>query len=466
MDLKFLKWQLLRGPLMRRVILRAFMLVLALIVLSLMQMAREVRVIEPIMSNNAECPLNVENPDLNLTSFLNSATSFAFPLFGASARACKETENLTKAVFIELMGKNLLHSNARALCVGEGSSSAVLALRHLGLFNAFGVDKHPFFSLLKRRFVYELNFEDNHFDFVFSGDLDRVSVPALLVLEIERVLSPGGIGAMLVGARRFYSGGLVRSAAPVASFLKSSDVIHLCGVESFSLVIFKKRLETFASFDHFQLPSDCPSVAKNKPFMKYIEPLTDKNLGRFEPELSYLPNFMNITSRDKLIYINIGAGEFAKTSVAKMSKLYRPNHRAAFDVFVVDYKTSVLSSYVTDPGINFVYHPALAGDNAPPEISSDEHLSAPMNEDDFDFVSWFKETVSGGDFVILTMNAKSVELTILVELFKTGAICHVDELFLHCSDAADCKTAMCGDCMNLLKSLRKSGVYVHQWLGD
>ncbi|KAL0390515.1 UNVERIFIED_CONTAM: hypothetical protein Scaly_0408600 [Sesamum calycinum] len=467
MDLKFLKWQLLRGPLMRRVLLRAVMLVLAVIVLSLMQMGREVQVIGPIMSNVDQCPLNLDsNPDLNLTSLLNSAPSFPFRFLGASDMACKESENFTKAVFKELMAKNLLHLNARALYVGEGSSSAVLALCDLGLFDAVGVENHPFFSLLKRRFVYELSFEDNHFDFVYSEDLDRVSVPALLVLEIERVLRPGGTGAMLVGTRRFYSGGLVRSATPVASFLKSSDVIHLCSVGSFSLVIFKKRLETFASFEHFQLPANCPSIAKNKPFMKYIEPLTEKSLGLFEPELSYLPNFMNISSRNKLVYINIGAGEFAKTSIAKMSKLYRANHRAAFNVFVIDHKTSVLSSYVTDPGINFVYHPDLAGGTAGPEITSDEHFTAPMDEEGFDFVSWFNETVSGEDFVILMMNAKSVELNILVELFKTGSICHVDELFLRCSDAADCKTNTCWNCMNLFRSLRRSGVYVHQWDGD
>ncbi|KAH6765559.1 hypothetical protein C2S52_016542 [Perilla frutescens var. hirtella] len=466
MDLNFLKWQLIRGPFVRRVLLRAFMLVLALIVISLMQMAREIRVIEPIMSNVDECPLNVNsNQSLNRTTLLNSASGFTFPLFGASATACVESENLIRAVFEELMGKKLLHSNARALCVGEGSSSAVVALRGLGLTDAFGVDKHPFFSLFKRRFVYELDFEDNHFDFAFSGDLDRVSVPALLVLEIERVLCPGGTGAMLVGGRRLYSGGLVRSAATVASFLKSSDVVQLCGFDSFSLVIFKKRPETRASFEQFQLPADCPSVAKNKPFMKHIEPLTDKNSGLVEPGLSYLPNFMNISSRNKLVFINIGAGEFAKKSVSKMSKLYRSSHLAAMEVFIIDHKTSVLSSYVTDPGTSFVYYPALGGDTSAPEMSSDEHLVAPLHEEEFDFISWFEETVSDGDFAILMMNAKSVELSILVEMFKTGAICHVDELFLRCEDTADSMSTV-GNCTNLFTSLRKSGVYVHQWLGD
>ncbi|PIN17492.1 hypothetical protein CDL12_09838 [Handroanthus impetiginosus] len=447
MDLKFLKWNLLRGSLMRRLVMRAFMLMLAIILVSLMQMARDVRVIDPIMSNLDKCPLNWDsNPEFNLTCFLNSASRFAFPHVGASPLLCKESENLTRTVFKELMEKNLLQSNAKALCVGEKSASAVLALRHLGFFNAVGVERHPFFSLFKRRFVYELNFEDNHFDFIFSEDLDRVSFPALLVLEIERVLRPGGTGAVLV------------RATPILSFLKTSDVVRVCGVGSFALVIFKKRLETFASFEHFQLPSSCPAVANNKPFMKHIEPLPDKTFSYFQPEPSYLPNFMNISSRNRLVYINIGAGEYAKTSVAKMSKPYCANHHAAFEVFIIDHKTSVLSSYVTDPGTHFIYDPALSGDTAAPEITSDEFLSAPMDEEGFDFVRWFKESVSDGDFVVLMMKAKLVELNILVELFKAGAICRVDELFILCSDSADC--------MNLIKSLRKSGVYVHKWSGD
>lgn len=451
--------------------LRALMFVLAVVVLCLMQMADEARLIEPVTTNADECSFGLlSNPEFNLTRILDSAASnFARPLFGASSTLpCKESENLTKAVFEALMEKNFLQSDAGVLCVGEKSASAVLALRHLGFFNAFGVDRHPSFSLLKRRFVYELNFEDNHFDFVFSEDLDRVSIPALLVLEMERVLRPGGTGAMLVPPRGAYSGGgLVGSgsATPAAAtFLKSSDVVHVCGVGAFTLVVFKKRPESFASFEHFHLPPSCPSIDNNKPFMKFIEPLSDK---RLKPELAYLPDSMNISSRNKMIYINLGAGEYAKTSVAKMSKPYCSNHHSAFEVYIIDHKTSVLSSFVMDPGITFVYHPALAGEAAAPDVSSDEFLSAPSDEEGFDFVSWFKETVSDGDFVVLMMKAKLAELNILVELFASGAICHVDELFLRCSDAADCETtAVCGDCMNLFKSLRKSGVYVHQWLGD
>lgn len=440
------------------------MLVLALIVISMMQIAREVRDFDPVMSNIDECPLSVgSNDGRNRTNSLNSASSFAFPLFGASPTACVESENLVVSVFKELMVEKMLHSDAKALCVGEGSSEAIMALHNLGVTAAFGVDKHPFFSLFKRRFVYELDYEDNHFDFAFSRDLDRVCVPSLLVLEIERVLRPGGTGVMIVGGRRLYSGGFIRS---VASFLKNSDVVQLCGFGSFSLVIFKKRLHASVFFEQFQLPPHCPSLAKNEPFMKYIEPLTEKS-SIVESELSYLPKFMDISSRNRLVFINIGAGEFAKESIATMSKTYRSNLRSPLQVFIIDHKTSVLSSYVKDSSTNFVYYPALGGDETASvgKISSEENLVAPLHEEAFDFVRWFDETVYDGDFVVLMMNAKSVEMNILVEMFKNGAICHVDELFLRCEDDAEDKN-MTGNCNTLFTSLRKSGVYAHQWLGD
>ncbi|KAL3850677.1 hypothetical protein ACJIZ3_012559 [Penstemon smallii] len=435
MKLKLLKWRLPRGSLMKRVVLRALVLVLALIVVSLMQMSHEVRVVEPIMSNVEECPFDLRSEtDFKPNGLLNSTASFAFPIFGASPVYGKENStNLTRALFKVLVDKNLLQSNARALCVSEGSSeSAVLALRELGFFNAFGVDKHPFFSLFKRRFGYELDFEDNHFDFVFSGDLDRASVPALLLLEIERILRPLGTGAMLVGPSM---------ATSVVSFLKGSNIVHACEIGPFTLVIFKK---------------------KNKPFLKYIEPLSDKSSA-----VSYLPSYMNISSRNKLVYINLGAGEFARASVAKMLKPYSSNHHSNFDVFIIDHETSVLTSYVTEPGITFIYDPALGGDTTDPEISSDEYWSGANDEEEFDFVRWFNETVAEDDFVVLMMNAKLVELNILVELYKTGAICHVDELFLRCSDGVEeSNTTMYGDCVNLYKSLWKSGLYVHQWSGE
>lgn len=459
-----LKWQILYGSLARRLFLRACLFASVLAIVPLVQIVREARAVEPFAVNFEDCPLDVSsNPLLFRVDYLRPLSALVFPLFGALP--CKGPENSTIRVFRELMEMDLLDNEAKTLCVGVGSGSAISALRELGFSNALGVDRHPFFSLLRKRFIYELDFKENSFDFVFSRALDKVSVPALLMLEIERVLRPGGIGAILVGAHDYNSGSLIRSATPVSSFLKSSNVVHVSGINSFTLVVFEKRFDTVSSFEYFRLSDECPSVKNNRPFVKNLESLVEENSGHCETQLSYLPKFMNISSRNRLIYINIGAGEYVSSSIENLIKpFYTVNSRTS-DIYVIDHDTSALSAYVRKPGITFVYHPGLAGRNAISRPVSDEDLSMPLYAEGFDFVHWFKETVVAGDFVVLMMNAREVELKLLFELFKSGAICLVDEIFLHCSEGVDCNTATCKDCMTLFKGLRNSGVFVHQWWG-
>ena len=62
--------------------------------------------------------------------------------------------------------------------------------------------------------VYELYYQGFSFDFVFTKDLDKVSVPALLVLEVECILRPEGIGALIVGPDGSNPNDLIRSATP------------------------------------------------------------------------------------------------------------------------------------------------------------------------------------------------------------------------------------------------------------
>ncbi|CAI9105107.1 OLC1v1003962C1 [Oldenlandia corymbosa var. corymbosa] len=468
MDFKVLKWQMLHGSFMRRLILRTFAFGSAMLVFSLIQIAHEARTFEPLELNFDECPLNFgSNPYDNGTEFSNPLSFLRYSLLGGFRMPSKENEKLAKNVFEELMGKNLLDPNSKTLCIGDSSATAVAVLRDLGFTHAVSVGSHPTFSLLKRKYVCELDFEDDSFDFVYSRALDTVPVPALLVLEIERILRPGGIGAMLVGARDFHTGSLIRSATPVSLFLKSSDIVYVCGVGPNALVIFKKRFENAGYFERFQLPNDCPAIKKNKPFMKFIEPLVDKKSLHTTREVSYLPKYLDISSRNRMIYVNVGAEESTKFNLSQLSQPYDSIHPRAFSVYMIDHNISVLSSHVKNPGITFIYHPGLAEEDATAELDSDEYLGAPLDEGGFDFIDWFKDTVEDDDFVVLRINARTVKLNILGELFQSGAICHVDELFLHCPENDECKGgAFCGDCLSLFKDLRNSGVFVHQWFGE
>ncbi|GMI84738.1 hypothetical protein like AT3G53400 [Hibiscus trionum] len=472
MHFKSFKSMMFHGSFKRRVLLRAFMLAAALSIVPLLQMISGA---DPdilyTLSTSAGCAIGPRS-----SSSIIFPGNFWFPKVWGSFGSvqCEQNMNLTTGVVKELMGKQMLNYTAKALCVGEGSMSAVMALRDLGFSDVTGVYRHPFFSLKHRRFVYELDYEDNSYDFVISRDLDKVSAPAVLVLVIERVLKPGGIGSVLVGPSDLEPINLIRSAIPVSSLLKASSIVHVDYVENFTLIVFKKKLENATYFEQYRLPADCRTMVNTKDILDNIEPLLEEKPVGFGRSIAYLPEFVNISDKQRLVYIDIGAGEHLNSNVTDWFLPSYPVDRKAFDVYFVDHNTSVMLSYVNKPGINFVYYPGLAENTASTGPGNKAYTgsdsiddSDPFVEDEgFDFLLWIKETVQSADFVVLKMNAGAVELKILSDLFESGTICFIDELFLHCSDRIENGGAVKGDCMDLFKALRRTGVYVHQWWGD
>lgn len=329
-------------------------------------------------------------------------------------------------------------------------------------------------------------YEDDSFDFVFSRDLDKVSVPALLLLEVERVLKPGGVGALLVGVTGSHPNDLIRAATPVSSSLRSSNVVHVSSVNDLSLVVFKKRLENATtSFYQYSLPADCASLTFTKPLVELMEPLVsekekekEKTPIEFHKSIPYLPKFVDVSTRKRLVYIDIGVGELLNANVTDWFLPSYPIDQRDFNVYFVHYNTSIMLSYVKRPGITFVYHPGLAGKVANKgstdgvgvdvDVDVDDEVDPFVGEEEFDFLAWFKETVQYADFVVLKMNAGNVELKFLSDIFENGAICFVDELFLKCPEReGDDKTMNSEEkCMDIYKGLRSNGVYVHQWWGD
>nr|DAD28796.1 TPA_asm: hypothetical protein HUJ06_030264 [Nelumbo nucifera] len=116
---------------------------------------------------------------------------------------------------------------------------------------------------------------------------------------------------------------------------------------------------------------------------------------------------MDISSMNNLIYIDVGAGESIKSKIINDSLSFYPAQSRANNVYIVDHDTFVLSSYVKKPGITFVYHPGLDENKV---TASRVRDLTPLSDDGFDFLVWFKGTVTAGDFVVLRMNARGIEL--------------------------------------------------------
>ena len=468
MDSKTAKYPILHGSVARRVLIRSFLLAAALSVIPLVHILSGpyLKMLAPITSG--DCAVHLGQSTTNFTpSWYVFQVRHLNPIWSSiEPTQCREYIDLAENVVGELVGKHLLvPAGSKALCIGEGSAIAAKALRDLGFDDAHDVDERRFFSLKRKQFVHEIAYQEKSFDFVFARDLDMVSAPALLVLEIERVLSPGGIGAVLLGTSGSTPNSLIRSATPISSVLKESGIVHVNHINNFTLVVFKKRIENTGYFEQYRLPADCPSLTNNRPFIEQMEPLVKEKPLDFEKRFSYLPKFVDFSSKKRLVYVDIGAGKHLNTNVTNWFLPSYPVDSKAFNAYFVDYNTSVLLSYVRKPGITFVYHPGLSGPTA--NASSDGELEPYLGDTGFDFLAWFKETVQYADFVVLKMNAGTVEMKFLTELFESGAICYVNELFLHCSGFVAGEGATNPvECTDLLKDLRNSGVFVHQWWGD
>ncbi|KAK4272883.1 hypothetical protein QN277_021377 [Acacia crassicarpa] len=469
MDTRTLIFHIINGSAVRRVLFRAFLLASALSIVSLVRVPSnlDLGALAPITYEDCVADSDSANVTLTQGSYLFPSRLLNTVWGSFDSTNCKQDVNLTVAVVTELMGKQLLDCNAKSLCIGEGASMAASAMQQLGFSSVHGVHKHRFFSLKQKKIVYELHFQDSSFDFVFARDLDKVSVPALLVLEVERVLKPGGIGALLVGASRSNPNDLIKSAAPVSSLLRSSSVVHVGHINQLNLVVFKKKSDNSSASNKYRLTADCPNFSLNKPLMQLLETLVEERPPpEFVERISYLPKFVDVSTRKRMVYIDIGVGKPLNSNVTDWFLPSYPIDQKAFNVYFVHYNTSILLSYVKRPGITFIYHPGLAGDVAA-KLNIDGEVDPYVGEEEFDFLAWFKETVQFADFVVLKMNAREVELKFLSDLLESGVICFVDEMFLGCPDSEDGKNMEAKkSCMDMYKGLRSSGVYVHQWWGN
>ncbi|GAB4856709.1 hypothetical protein Ancab_014624 [Ancistrocladus abbreviatus] len=470
---KALKWQVVHGSLAMRVLMRIFLISIAISSLPLMQLVCDetglTKLTELYAANDSGGCSNTDlghlDPDLFLGGVLKPVTPILFPLLRYAQ--CKDDENLTLAVVRELMGKHLLTHDAKALCVGWGSGSAALTLCRLGFSSVDEVYRRSTFTRKHMQVVHKLHHEDSSFDFVLARDLDKVSVPVLLVSEIERILKPGGVGAVLVGIEGSSPSSLIRSAIPVSSSLKSSNVMRVTSLSGLTFIAFKKRFDSVVSFEQFGLPENCPSIRTNKPFIGHMEPLAEeKPLGE-NRRITYLPNLVDVSRKRRLVYIDMAAREAANFSNSNSFLPSYPIDSKAFDVFIVDHDALVLSSHVNKPGVTFIYHPGLAGNPSKTNSADVQDIELPIDDDEFDFLAWFIDTVDSADFVVLKMNMGKAELKFLYELFESRAICSVDELFLDCSDMDHESGGMnpTKSCMDMFRSLRSSGVFVHQWWG-
>jgi len=469
MDSKASKFHALTGSLARQVFFRALFLASAISLVSLVRFLPNLELGSLTPKTYDDCVHDSDslsqNTTLNAGSYLFQSRILNTFWGSFDSIKCQNHTTLVSTVIAILKSKRLLNYGAKTLCIGQGSNIVVSTMQRLGFSTVAALNNHAFFSPNNKNFASHFEYKDSSFDFVLSKDVDQVSVPAVLVLEVERILKPGGIGVLLVGSS---------SSSSVSSLITSSTVVHVGYVNELSLVVFKKTSENTNTnansttlFYNRVLPEDCASVAFTKPLVGLMEPLVEERVRqevKYERSVSYLPNLVDVSGRKRMVYIDIGVKELVNADV-DVSDWFPPSypiHLKAFSVYFVHYNASVLS-YVKRPRVTFVYHPGLAGRVA---LAHNVDMDPLLGEEEFDFLMWFKETVQYADFVVLKMNVGDAEMKFLADIFESGTLCFVHELFLGCSESEDGKDETKSSrehCLDIYKGLRSNGVYVHQW---
>ena len=79
---------------------------------------------------------------------------------------------------------------------------------------------------------------------------------------------------------------------------------------------------------------------------------------------------------------------------------------------------------------------------------------------------FLQRRVVAADFVVMKMDIEGAEYTVIPHLLNTGAAALIDELFMetHTNLNDCCKQYRRSDAVKLLTSLRKAGVYAHDWV--
>ncbi|KAH6757122.1 methyltransferase [Perilla frutescens var. hirtella] len=413
------------------------------------------------------------------------------------------------SVFQDLMSEAVLSPNFKTLCVDTATGADVFALRELGVEESIGISKKGFKPLVIQGQGFKQPFSRENFDFVFCGGgvVEKSAKLGDFVAEIERTLKPEGFLVVHTGANDTYSFESLLGLFNFCKLVKSRDID---GLNSKMPFIREIVLQKIGGEGSMQENSSTGSVKKcsvpsyKRDLIKKAEPLIVEEpkkpwitLKKNAQKIKYLPSMVDISFKPRYVYVDVGARSYGSSIVSWFKKQY-PKQNKTFEIYAIeadktfhnDYKIkkgvtllpyaawvrneSLFFEINEDPGHKEVAKGRGMGRIQPVQTAGGSTSSGDVDQiQGFDFADWLKHTVTERDYVVMKMDVEGTEFDLIPRLFKTGAICLIDELFLEChynrwqkccpGERSAKYEKTYGQCLNLFTSLRESGVLVHQW---
>nr|KYP63601.1 hypothetical protein KK1_018180 [Cajanus cajan] len=371
------------------------------------------------------------------------------------------------SAFQDLIAGGYLSPESKSLCVETPTGRDVFALREIGVKDAIGVARKGVKPLVKSGRGERIPFGDGTFDFVFNSFLD---------------------------------------------LFNCFKVVKLHGLEGFDssmpyireIVLKKECGDVAGKFDGDYSNGKCYVPGYKHDLVKIAEPLIAEEplkpwitLKRNVKNIKYLPAMVDISFKNRYLYVDVGARSYGSSIGSWFRKQY-PKQNKTFHVYAIEADKTFHQEYGLKKGLTLVPYAAwVKNETLTFEIHRDpgEHVevkgrgmgriqpvqSSGQGKFDgeveqiqgFDFANWLKKTVTKNDFVVMKMDVEGTEFDLIPRLFKTGAICLIDEIFLEChynrwqrccpGQRSSKYEKTYDQCLQLFNSLRQSGVLVHQW---
>lgn len=408
-------------------------------------------------------------------------------------------------VFQDLIVDGFLSTKSKSLAVDTPAGEDVYALREIGVDDSIGIHKKAFKPLVINGLGlgFRLPFNDNTFDFVFSGHgaLDRSEKPAVIASEIGRTVKPEGYVIVHTASNDTYSFNSFIRLFNCCNFIRSrkidgfdSDMPHI------HEIIMKKHLD-FKIREKTDI-NRCSVPGYKQELLRKAEPLIESEplkpwitLKRNIENVKYLTSMADINFKRRYVYVDVGARSYGSSIVSWFKKQY-PKQNKTFDIYAIEADKHFHDQYKSKKGVTLLPYAAwVKNESLVFEINQtpgDENVEKgrgmgriqPVKSgggivgstdviQGFDFANWLKNTVTEKDFVVMKMDVEGTEFDLIPRLIETGAICLIDEVFLEChyNRWQKCCPGVrspkyhktYGQCLNLFKSLRQRGVLVHQW---
>uniref|UniRef100_A0A5B7ANJ2 Methyltransferase type 11 domain-containing protein n=1 Tax=Davidia involucrata TaxID=16924 RepID=A0A5B7ANJ2_DAVIN len=445
----------------------------------------------------------------------NDAAVRSTPAAVPDHRDVLATEDSRKAVqfyssvFQDLIADGYLSPNSKSLCLETPIGQDVFALKEIGVSDAIGIYKKASKPLVISGQAIRQPFEDNTFDFIFSGGggLDKSAKPAEFASEVARTLKPEGFLVVHTASKDTYSFNSFIDLFNCCKFILSRDIEGFdSSMPYVREIVMMKENEILghdglikpygSSVNKCSVPGYKQELARKAEPLITVEPLKPWiTLKRNLKNIKYLSSMADISFKRRYVYVDVGARSYGSSIVSWFKKQY-PKQNKTFEIYAIEADKTFHEEYRSKKGVTLLPYAAwVRNETLFFEINRDpgqekvekgtgmgriqpvQSSASSTGEVDkilgFDFANWLKNTVSEKDFVVMKMDVEGTEFDLIPRLFETGAICLIDEIFLEChynrwqkccpGERSSKYQQTYGQCLELFTSLRQSGVLVHQW---